>query len=362
MDKDAFSSIRPTKLLFYLRCMEKFGYKEEHVLEGTGLDKARLNDPYLLVEISDYIRIVSNMLRLTNCQGLPFQMAKELVPGDLGVLGHAVSSCKNTEEGGEIWRKYSRFFFGNLFSFNETVKDGRRFYEFTPRVKLLSHLVQFFIEEKITVDFTLFKKFNNCQVRCRYYGLTYPAPPHKKLYEEVIGIPATFNAERILYVVDLEKEWMTKPFHWADSETARICKAYLEEVAAVAGCRTTITAKAKYLIKENLPRILSVDEMAEHFSCSARTFCRYLAMENSRYQDLIASVRTETAKNFLATTSISADRIADHLGFSDTGSLRRSFKLWTGMTISEYKRTSRLSMRHVDTYEAVPAENGLVMG
>ncbi|MFA5630121.1 MAG: AraC family transcriptional regulator ligand-binding domain-containing protein [Porticoccaceae bacterium] len=343
MDKDAFSSVRPTKLLFYLRCMEKFGYKTEDVLEGTELNKTKLKDPYLLVEVSDYIRTVSNMLRLTNCQELPFRMGRELVPGDLGILGHAVSSCENTEEGVDVWRKYNRLFFGNLFAFSETVKDGRQFHEFTPRVKLLPHLVQFFIEEKITVDFTLFKKFNNCQVRCRYYGLTYPAPPHKKRYEEVIGIPATFNAEKILYVVDLEDEWMMRPFLWADSETARICKSYLEEIASVAGCRTTVTAKTKHLIQENLPRILSIDEMAEYFSCSARTFCRYLAVENSRYQDLIASVRTETAKNFLSTTSIPVDRIADHLGFSDTGSLRRSFKLWTGMTISEYKKSSRLS-------------------
>jgi len=343
MNKDAFSSIRPTKLLFYLRCMEKFGYRESSVLDGTGLNREKLCDPYLLIEVSDYIRVVSNMLRLTGCQQLPFRLGRELAPGDLGILGHAVSSCSNTEEGLNLWRQYNWFFFGNLFYSSESVEGGKKLYEYNPRVKLLPHLIQFFIEEKINVDFTLFKKFNNCQVECRYYGLTYPAPPHKKLYEEVIGVPATFNVERIRYMVDLNREVMTKPFHWADWETARVCKTYLEEMTTVASSHTTLSAKTRHVIRENLPRVLTVDEMAENFNCSARTFCRYLAAEGVRYQDLIASVRMETAKNYLSTTSISVDKIADYLGFSDTGSLRRSFKAWTGATISEYKKTSRLA-------------------
>jgi AraC-like DNA-binding protein len=39
----------------------------------------------------------------------------------------------------------------------------------------------------------------------------------------------------------------------------------------------------------------------------------------------------------LATTTLEARQIADHVGFSDVRSLRRFFKAHTGKTINEFK-------------------------
>lgn len=342
-EPDAFASIRPTKLNFYLRCMEKFGFSPTQVLAGTSLSKARLQDRYQLVEIPDYIRVVSNMMALTGWPDLAFRLGREIRPGDIGILGHAISACGNTAEGSRVWQKYNWLFFGNLLLTQESEQDGLRRFEYSPRVRLLPHLLQFFIEEKISVEVSLFKHFNQGQISSRYYTVVYPPPPHAALYEKLLGAPVTFNADSITFAIDTTDAYLDSPFPGADPETLEVISNYLDRESAAAYTHTSASARTRHLILEHFPRILSVAEMAGEFRWSSRTFCRNLEAEGTSYQQLLAKVREETAKNYLVTTALSVEDISKMLGFGDSGSLRRAFKTWSGMTISQYKFLSRQS-------------------
>lgn len=342
-NRDAFANIRPTKLVFYVRAMETFGFSAELTLAGTGLNKGKLEDRYLLIETPDYIRVVSNMMRLTGWHDLGFRLGREIRLGDLGILGHAISACGNTEEGSRIWQKYNWLFFGNLLHTRESQADGLRRFEYTPRIQLLPHLLQFFVEEKISIEVALFKHFNQSSISTRYYTVTYPPPPHAHLYEKLLGTPVTFSADSISFAIEFTDEYISIPFPGADRETLEVCTSYLDEVTRAASTHTSLSARARHLIRENFPRILTVEEMAKEFKCSVRTFCRNLEAEDTSYQQLLARVRADTARNYLVTSTLSTDSIASLLGFADSGSLRRAFKSWTGMTISEYRSLSRRS-------------------
>ena len=257
--------------------------------------------------------------------------------------GHTVSACGNTAEASRVCQKYNPLFFGNLLLTRETTANGLRIFEYTPRVKLLPHLLQFFVEEKISVEVSLFKHFNPGQISSRYYRVIYPPPPHAALYEKLLGAPVTFGAESISFAIDTTEEYLGEPFPGADPETLEVCSSYLDQVTAAASTHTSTSARTRHLILERFPKVLSVEEMAREFRWSSRTFCRNLEAENTSYQQLLARVREQTAKNYLVTTNLSVDEISLLLGFGDSGSLRRAFKLWTGMTISQYRAGSRQS-------------------
>jgi AraC-like DNA-binding protein len=344
--KDAFTRIRPTKLRFYLRYMEKLGFSANQVFAGTSLDKKSIENRHLLIETYSYIKVVSNMMELTQLPDLAFKLGKELRPGDLGILGHTFAACSNTSEGTAIWQKYNWLFFGNFFSATESFSGGLRWFEYTPRVRLQPHLLQFFIEEKINVEITLFRKFNNCVIPSHSYSVTYPAPAHAKLYEELLGVPVTFDAHRIAFALDNTDNYADRPFPGADNETLELCTHYLDDITTRVYTHSTLSAKTRFAIKEYLPKILTIDDMAQKFRYSARTFCRNLKIENTSYQQLLAEVREDTTKNYLATTSLKTEEIASLIGFTDTGSLRRAFKSWAGTTISEFKQKPKADINY----------------
>jgi AraC-like DNA-binding protein len=340
MHTDAFAKIRATKLIFYLRCMKKWGFDASAVLRGTGLKEKHLEDIYSFIDIQSYIAVVSNMMNLTKLPELAFELGKELRPSDLGVLGHAFSACKNTVEGTQLWQKYNQLFLGNLLAADKHNDGTLIWFEYQPRVKLLPHLLQFFIEEKINIETVLFRKFNNCQTTNHLSKFSYTAPPHAKLYENLLGGNIKFEADKNLFAVEFSTQYLTKEFPGADRETLKICTDYLDKIVRTAYTNTSLSEKTQSTIRELLPRILSVNEIAKEFRYSTRTFCRGLEKEHTRYRLLVATIREDVAKNYLSTTSLSNTEIAAELGFGDVGSFRRAFKLWTDMTITEYKASS----------------------
>jgi AraC-like DNA-binding protein len=258
------------------------------------------------------------------------------------VLGHAITTCDNTAHAVDVWHKYNWLFFGSFFDSTERITDDIVTYEFAPRVNLLPHLLQFFLEEKLVIEGKPFRKFNNCTIRIRSFSTTYAPPPHADRYYAVLPPGGVhFNAPKILFMQDSDEAYETKPFEGADPESHEVCVKYLNEISSAFYSRTSFSAKILYLFDKHFPYLLSLDDMAELLNTSRRTLCRNLSKEKTTYQNLLSEIREETAKNLLATTRMSVDEISSYLGFENSASFRRAFKQWTGETIGDYKNNSR---------------------
>jgi len=332
-----FISIRPAKLLFYLRAMAIFGYKEQQVLEGTGLSRAQLEDDYFLVDTLEYVKVILNMIKLTGWPDLAFRLGEILEPGDLGVLGAAFSAAGTAYEATLIWQKYNWLFFGNLFSMNLERQGNVIEFKAEPRIAIFPELLQYFVEEKINIDNALFARFNNFHNKRLYYRLTYPKPDHAHRYEKLMGIMPTFSSDEIAVGVEYSREYFAMPFPGRNRELLNLCLNHLDHISGVAQAQSTLTAKTMFLVRENLPNVLSIDDLSNLMGMSYRTFNRRLESENTSYNKILAAVRENMAKNYLISTDMPVSLIADMLGFEDSSSLCRAFKDWTGMTTTEYR-------------------------
>lgn len=72
---------------------------------------------------------------------------------------------------------------------------------------------------------------------------------------------------------------------------------------------------------------------------SVRTLQRRLADLGIVYSDLVVNARRDLALALLADQSNSQLEIALSVGYAEAASFTRSFKQWTGMMPSEYRRT-----------------------
>lgn len=333
----AFQSIRPAKINFYLRGMRAMGFDVGLVLCGTDVTESTLQDRFTLIGIPDYIRIVSNMMEMSGDSALAFKLGGYLELGDLGVLGGAISVSQNFKRGMHLWQKYNRLFFGNLLSPQGFSEGDMQYFEYVPQVPLRPELLQFFMEEKIGVETTLSAKLGYPTPKAQYVSLTYSRPEHGNLYDKYCQQGVEFDAARNLFGTDHRDPNYSKRFESANEELLEVCLAQLEKVSNIADSQATFSPNVRQLIMDSLPDTPQVPSLADTFQMSTRTFCRNLAMEKTSYNMLLAEVREELAKNYLLTTTMSVDKIAQQLGFGDTGSLRKAFKQWTGSTMKQYR-------------------------
>jgi len=77
--------------------------------------------------------------------------------------------------------------------------------------------------------------------------------------------------------------------------------------------------------------------LASAFQVSPRTLRRQLAAEGTCYQKELNSIRCRNAVSLLTTTPLTAEEIAERLGFSDVTNFRHAFKKWKGMSPAAYR-------------------------
>lgn len=65
---------------------------------------------------------------------------------------------------------------------------------------------------------------------------------------------------------------------------------------------------------------------------------RKLTQEDTSFQKQLNKTRELLARNYISNTDMSSDDIAFLLGYQEVNSFLRAFSVWTGMSVSEYKK------------------------
>jgi AraC-like DNA-binding protein len=80
-----------------------------------------------------------------------------------------------------------------------------------------------------------------------------------------------------------------------------------------------------------------IDAIAKRLGMSTRSLQRRLAEEQTGYNDLLAEVREEFAKRYLARGTLTASEVAYLIGFTEPPAFFKAFKRWTGLTPREFQ-------------------------
>lgn len=104
----------------------------------------------------------------------------------------------------------------------------------------------------------------------------------------------------------------------------------------------SLSARVRSALIELLPRGDSgIDATARRIGISRRTLQRRLADESTTYQEQLNHTRQLLAKHYLQNTDMITDEIAYLLGYRETNSFLRAFCVWTGKSVSDYKKSLR---------------------
>jgi len=85
----------------------------------------------------------------------------------------------------------------------------------------------------------------------------------------------------------------------------------------------------------------SIARAARKLGLSERTLRRRLADEGESFRSVVDTVRSSLAQTYLEDGKLSADVLAERLGFDSAVSLRRAFRRWTGGSLREQRVQQR---------------------
>ena len=104
-----------------------------------------------------------------------------------------------------------------------------------------------------------------------------------------------------------------------------------------------VTAAEEWIEKE-LAQAISLEQLAEKFSVSRRTFIRrFKAATGKTPAAYIQALRLEAAKRLLESSHLTIDRIVERVGYIDSSSFRRLFQREIGLSPRAYRE--RFSIR-----------------
>jgi AraC-like DNA-binding protein len=98
-----------------------------------------------------------------------------------------------------------------------------------------------------------------------------------------------------------------------------------------------IAAQVTRLLVEEPGRFDDMETIAARMNITSRTLRRRLQAEGTSFLALLADVRCTLAKQYLTTTRMTTEDIAEALGFSDAANFRHAFRRWTGRRPGEFR-------------------------
>jgi AraC-like DNA-binding protein len=312
----------------------ELGINVNDLLRGSGLDSLQLFDHEQLVEASQELAILNNLMSFSSC---PFALGVELGCRyhltSYGMIGYALLASSTARKAIELALRYVDLTYA-FSSIKLTEINDELSLSFScdipaelgelvlVRDMLGAAMIQQAVFESnglpITLQFTSSK----------------PVDFIVDIIEQRFGIDVKFNADFNGFVG--LTGLLDTPLAKANEATVRMCEEQ---------CSQLLQEKQRWkpiekLVKDTLIHIglkASMEDVANHLCRTTRTLHRQLKSEQTNWRKVRDELRFGIAEELLL-KPIQLDEIALQLGFSDGANFSNSFKRFKSVSPSQYRR------------------------
>jgi AraC-like DNA-binding protein len=334
----------PAKLAALVEVGVGLGLDAHALLEGTGLTPEAVADPFTLTSSMQFLDAARNAVRLYRKPDLGVRVGRRMHVSGYGMYGYALLCSETLRRAFDAAVKYHQLA-NPMLDIRWVERDDALLWIFPERGEIRLPdldvpLYDFLIDLQFTVHVTLTKDImGNWCVPARASFMR-AEPSHAAALAEALECPLAFDQPQNL--LSYPASWLSRSPRLANSITAaqvsRHCAHQLEQLRWQAG----ITRRVYQELTRTPGQFPDIEQIAECLCMTSRTLRRKLEAEGTSYSELFTSVRKALAIDYLTTTSLGVEDIAQTLGFSDSVGFRHAFKRWTGKTPSEVRRSGRL--------------------
>ena len=326
LDKRVFPTLLVKSLV---QSMEEQGIPKEVSLAGTGIELSADAVTY-----QQRIDQLSNMLDLQGMNGAWLDPPGAASISDYGLLGSAMMSTANLEQAVQIAVKYYKMG-GAMFELAFYV-DGDE------AVLRIEHLLpggrvgQYTVEELFAGISRLIGLLLGRDHKPSRILLNYAPPHYAEKHLQCFRCPVIFDQSSCQY--RFSRVQLTESLAEADESTVRISEESRRKLFNQIEIEDDIVTSICNLLLSTPGEFPKLDAVASKLSLGARTLRRRLNELGTSYQRILDDVRKELATEYLRTTNLTVQEIAEILGYSEVTNFRRAFMRWVELSPYQYRK------------------------
>lgn len=307
----------------------------EPLLRGSGVDASTQPQGDRHIPVERYFEVWRRAMALFDA-GFPLRVASFFRHEDNEVFGFLAMSCATLGEAFDRTLAYSRLY--TVGARYEMGADGHatriawlpwpgEVEDAGYRGAMEYHLAN--MEQAI-------RQLSPTAPRPVEVRLRHQAPADAAAHEAFFGVVPRFGSSRyeLVYPTGL-RDFSITSFNsrlrdYFDLE----CRRLIEKLGADSGLTAQVR---KALIGVMDGGDSHIEAIAKRLGLSTRSLQRRLSEEQTSYNDLLADVRQEFAKRYLARGTLTASQVAYLIGFTEPPAFFKAFKRWTGLTPREFQ-------------------------
>jgi len=203
---------------------------------------------------------------------------------------------------------------------------------------VFGELRRFLCERDLASNYILSRTALGAPFILKAITLTYPRPEYAKAYQDMFNCPITFNTDK--FQVYFDKKYLTTRLPLANALTREIYEEECKRAFARLHEKNSILEKIQQEMLYPQAESPCFDILARRLHMSSRTLRRHLSAEGISFKNLSNEIRKKKAFDLLTSTSMTIENIATELGYQNVANFYHAFKLWTGNTPSNYRKTN----------------------
>jgi len=170
-----------------------------------------------------------------------------------------------------------------------------------------------------------------------HLSFPFDAPSYARDYRPMFyGAPVHFKSDQI--EISFSRDILAKPVHQNLTNLKRFLKDPITELLILSFQSENWASKVGNEIGDRLDALPTLPELAHTMKIKPYTLQRRLADEGTTYLAIKNQIKRDTAIELLVHTDLSVEDISTQLGFSETSPFTRTFKEWTGVPPSAYRK------------------------
>lgn len=315
--------------------VEQRGISTAALLRHGNLPQDLLADPTGRLSLVDALRIFVAAIELTQDYGLGFELGLNTPITAHGSLGFAIMAAPTLREAMKLMERFWELRSQGVL----LVVSGEDHVlaEMAPRIPLAPLLRDMLFSSMLAnvyhgIGFLMPSLSVDAEI-----WLQGSQPEGIELFQDRLP-PVRFNMPCAGIRLSGDLNWLDLPLLTANPESfAHSLRQCEQELALLDTSQDllTQTRTAMTLGDQGYP---SLDQLAEQFHLTPRTFRRRLSELGSNYQQLLEGVRRRDSAYLLSSTKLDIRIVGERLGYQDPANFTRAFKQWTGITPREWRR------------------------
>lgn len=320
--------------------LDRQGIAPAPLLARVQLDPALLGQREQRIAASVYVDLLELGVQLSGDDNLGLHLGEAVRPGHFGVLGYLLMSCATLGDALHRQARYAALVgsLGRVELDDEPPRAGGEALVRHSWEPLLPRMQRQLAEETMACWLRFghwICAFEEAPVEVRF---RHPAPADTREHARIFGCPVLFGQADNALVFPRRR--LATPLGQADQQIQRILDGYAGRLLESIRRGDHVLERARQRLAQRMPeQDIDLDALARELALSPRTLQRRLRDSGLSFSRLVDETRQQLVLHHLRDPALELADVASLVGFSETGSLARAFRRWTGQSLGEYRRT-----------------------